>query len=153
MTDELLFYDNEINEKNEKNYEIASKKNSAINPEIKISPAKDFEEIGVQCEFINEISNETSKKETSPEGRLSKLDGKKSINRRSGEAIDLRQSLQTKIQLNYNARHSMNQKQSIEGEEYNIYGYSASDKVDEEKIKMLGQLLTTMNMDNPESGS
>lgn len=47
----------------------------------------------------------------------------------------------------------MNQKQSIEGEEYNIYGYSASDKVDEEKIKMLGQLLTTMNMDNPESGS
>lgn len=48
-------------------------------------------------------------------------------------------------------RNYMKKKQSqIEYEEYDIY--ESSDKIDEEKIKKIGNLLTTMNMDNTESG-
>ena len=59
--------------------------------------------------------------------------------------IEIRHSLQG---IQVKSRHSMRKKES-EGnvEEYDIYGNN-EEKIDEEKIKAIGNLLTVMNMDN-----
>lgn len=68
-------------------------------------------------------------------------------------AIDGFQIRQSVADIKMKTRHSMmrNKKESVGDEEYNIYGNN-SDKVDEEKIKAMGNLLTTMNMDNNNPG-
>lgn len=42
---------------------------------------------------------------------------------------------------------SPSQRNDTEGEDYNIYD-NPNDKIDESKIKLIGSLLTTMNMDS-----
>ena len=66
------------------------------------------------------------------------------------DAFQIRQSV---AEIKMKTRHSMmrNKTESVGDEEYNIYGNN-SDKVDEEKIKAMGNLLTTMNMDNSNPG-
>lgn len=135
MTQEFIFYEKETMTAVPKD---SSKKGSFANQEINTIEKRDK---SIECDLVSNLPKPLE----SDKERKSHF--KKDLIRRSGENLEIRESLQSKL------RYSVNKKTSeAEIEEYDIYG-GMSDKIDEEKIKTIGQLLTTMNMDNKESGS
>lgn len=135
MTEELILYEKETMTAVQRD----SKKTSLGNKEISTIQKIDK---SIECDLLSNLPKPLESDEKERKSHF-----KKDIIRRSGENLEIRESLQSKL------RYSVNKKGSeAEVEEYDIYG-GMSDKIDEEKIKTIGNLLTTMNMDNKESGS
>jgi len=135
-TDDIITYEKEIMTTSLSMRKKSSVLQKPMNFDLKI----DSFETGTQYDQSFMKNNE---KDTQT-NRYSEINT--SPNNNNSEDFEIRKSVND---LKAKIRHSMKAKKESkdDGEEYDIYGRN-SDKIDEDKIKFVGNLLTTMNMDN-----